>query len=185
METKICVREKKAEPYWHKNLRKKIFDTKFVLEKASKEPFLMFTTRSCNRFYWKCYTFWNPPDRETQISRYLAVQIHIEIFGLIWIFTEEFEFLDLMDFGGVAFSVESVQIVADPHAQCDRTYVHTYIRTYVHTYIRTYIHTYVHIYIRTYVLCMCGCVYVYWYTSIMQNNTRTHTHTRTRTHART
>jgi len=29
-------------------------------------------------------------------------------FGLIWIFTEEFEFLDLVDFGGVAISVKTV-----------------------------------------------------------------------------
>ena len=180
METKICVREKKAEPYWHKNLRKKNFDTKFVLEKASKEPFLMFKTRLCDRFYWKCYVFWNPPDRETQISRYLAIQIHIEIFGLIWIFTEEFEFLDLMDFGGVAFSVESVQIVADPHAQCDRTYVHTYyvcvdvcmcidiqvlykiIRACTHTHAHA--HTHAHSWLaRT----RHVCIYVYeWYDMI-------------------
>ena len=41
---------------------------------------------------------------ETQIPRYLAVQIQIEIF----VCTEKFEFLDLVVFGGVAISAESV-----------------------------------------------------------------------------
>ena len=52
----------------------------------------------------------NPSNRETKISLYLAVHIQIEIsvWTEIWICTEEFEFLDLVDFMGVALSVESV-----------------------------------------------------------------------------
>ena len=46
----------------------------------------------------------NPPDPKNQIPRYLAVQIQIEILFS----TGDFEVLDLVDFRGVAFSVESV-----------------------------------------------------------------------------
>jgi len=63
------------------------------------------------------YTLWefllkmlhprNPPNRETQISWLLAVQIQIWDFGSIWICSEEFEVLDLEYFGGVAFLVET------------------------------------------------------------------------------
>ena len=72
----------------------------------------------------------NLPNRETQNSRYLAVQIQMQVFkfsvsrgtdsnadlqiqmqNLNNKFVQicnEFEFLDFMDFGGVAISVESV-----------------------------------------------------------------------------
>ena len=45
----------------------------------------------------------NLPNRETQFTRYLVVQ-KIRI----WIRTQEFEFLEMVDFGGVALSVASV-----------------------------------------------------------------------------
>ena len=48
----------------------------------------------------------NPPNPETQISRYLAI-INSD-FGLVSIRTEEFEFLDSVDLSVVAFSVETV-----------------------------------------------------------------------------
>jgi len=52
----------------------------------------------------------NPPSRESQIPRYLVVQIQIDMLAIfIWICSEEFELVDLMDFGVVAFSVEYVR----------------------------------------------------------------------------
>jgi len=51
----------------------------------------------------------NPLNREIQISRYLAVQIQLWDFGLgFGLGTVEFEFLVIVDFGGVAFSVQIV-----------------------------------------------------------------------------
>jgi len=50
----------------------------------------------------------NPPNAKTQIPQYLAEQKSNSDFGLIWICTEEFEFLDLVDFRCVAFSVKIV-----------------------------------------------------------------------------
>jgi len=44
------------------------------------------------------------PIEKPQISRFLAVQNQFEIFDLFGIRTEEFEFLDSVHFGGVAFS---------------------------------------------------------------------------------
>ena len=57
------------------------------------------------QFPMKMQHFRNPPNRETQIPRYLAIQIQIGI----WICTEEFEFLDSVDFGGAVFSVQTVK----------------------------------------------------------------------------
>jgi len=52
----------------------------------------------------------NPPNRETQISRYkLKLHRHLTL-NLYWD-PEESEFLDLVDFGGVAFSVENVVVL--------------------------------------------------------------------------
>ena len=68
------------------------------------------------RFEMKFLPPRNPPHRETQISRYLAVQIPIWDCGLIWICTEEFEGLDLGDCRGVIFSTKKKSII------CDKSY---------------------------------------------------------------
>ena len=52
----------------------------------------------------------NSPNRRTQIPRYLAVQIQIEILVVFRICTKEFEFFDSVDFRGIAFSAESVTL---------------------------------------------------------------------------
>ena len=49
----------------------------------------------------------DPPNRETQISRYLVVQIQIEILISCEFVPRNFGFLDSVDFGDVVFSVES------------------------------------------------------------------------------
>ena len=49
----------------------------------------------------------NPPNRETQIPRYLVVQFKLRSWFNLNLY-REVEFLDLEDFGGVAFWVESV-----------------------------------------------------------------------------
>ena len=61
----------------------------------------------------------NPPNPETQISRYLAEQIQIEIF----VCTEQFEILELVDFGVVAFSVEAVIYKGKSHGKLHK--IHT------------------------------------------------------------
>jgi len=53
---------------------------------------------------------WNPPNRQTQIPRYLGTNLHW-YFGLIRICTEKIELLDTADFGCVAFWVWSVTCV--------------------------------------------------------------------------
>jgi len=58
----------------------------------------------------------NPPHRETQIPRYLAVQIQIEFwFEFVprnWnLYPEEFQFLDLVNLGGTVFSVETAFVI--------------------------------------------------------------------------
>ena len=50
----------------------------------------------------------SPPNRDTQIFRYPAVTNSNWVFGFIWIRTEDFEFVDLVDVGGVTLSVEAV-----------------------------------------------------------------------------
>jgi len=58
-------------------------------------------------FHWKCCT---PEIYQIEKLRFLGISRTILNwdFGWIWICTEKFEFADLVDFGGVTFSVESV-----------------------------------------------------------------------------
>jgi len=65
-------------------------------------------------------------------------------FGLIWICIEKIEFLDLVDFTGVAFSMESI-IYAHIETICK-----TCIYTYTHTHTHTHTHKHINMYIRTY-----------------------------------
>jgi len=65
----------------------------------------------------------NPPNRETQVPQYLAVQIQIEILLEFECVPRHFEFFDLVDFGGVAFSVETCHISSsDEHFQWKVSY---------------------------------------------------------------
>jgi len=62
--------------------------------------------------------------RETQIPEYLGINSNYD-FGLIWVCTEKFEFLDLVDFGGVAFSVEFIVVkYLSSYKNCDMAQEH-------------------------------------------------------------
>jgi len=52
-------------------------------------------------------------------------------FGLIWIDTEEFEFLDCVDFRGVAFSVESVIEMPVSHVTRETVHFRSRLRRWV------------------------------------------------------
>jgi len=101
----------------------------------------------------------------------------------LWICSKEPHWLDLVDFGGVAFSVDSVvqplsstrwylknlEIVSKRYIYI-YTYMYTYkyicICIYVHVYIYTYkhIYTYINIYIYT-------CIHIYIYHQIVMKRT--------------
>jgi len=68
---------------------------------------------SHDRFHWKCTTDSTEIPPESTNLRILIPLVQIEIkpksqFGFVLRKTEESEFLDLVDFGDVAFSVDSV-----------------------------------------------------------------------------
>jgi len=58
-------------------------------------------------FHWKCYILQSTRSINSDCSVSRGTNSNGD-FGLIWICTEEWEFLDLVNFGGVAISVESV-----------------------------------------------------------------------------
>jgi len=57
----------------------------------------------------------NPPNWETEIPRNPPVQPKLRV--SFWICTEQFEFLDLVDFGEVEFSVETLVYTSVTHAR--------------------------------------------------------------------
>jgi len=68
-----------------------------------------------------------PKSRNSDFSLFRGTHSNWD-FCLIWICTEEFEILDLVDFGGVAFSVKSVIVT-----KAARMYMYINIHTYTHT----------------------------------------------------
>ena len=80
-------------------------------------------THAYDNFSSKCRISKNPPNRETQVPQYLAVQIQIEILLEFECVPRHFEFFDLVDFGCVAFSVETCHISSsDEHFQWKVSY---------------------------------------------------------------
>ena len=58
-------------------------------------------------FHWKCASSTSTKSRNSDFSVSRGKDSNWE-FGWIWVCTKDFEFLDLVEFGKVAFSVESV-----------------------------------------------------------------------------
>jgi len=155
-------------------------------------------THDFHSFRWKC----NIPNIHQMDKLSFSVSRGANSnwdFGLVWVCTEEFEFLDLEDFGSVAFSVVTVILVnsqRDPQLHVCVGYctilsrfhslTHTQARTHIHTHTLTHIHTHIQYYLpisKEIHSCMCGQVR----TSVTVAFTHTHTHTRTytRTHIHT
>jgi len=90
-------------------------------------------------FHWKCYT---PKIHQIEKFWFLSVSPSPNsnwVFGSIWICTEQFKFLDLVDFGGCSiFSGiyhDALAVVA--HLSFIHVCVHIY--TYIYIYMYTYL----------------------------------------------
>jgi len=97
-------------------------------------------------------------------------------FGLIWMCTEEFKFLDLVTLGGVALQSQcklsyaysaNIRWFSDGNRHnCD---IYTFVNALLHISVHLKMHFCIHLYIRNmvlwihvyFMLCVCLCSYIY------------------------
>jgi len=120
----------------------------YVYEHTSVWPLNIFSIHMYDSFHWK----WDIPkstkSRNSDSSVFRGTNSKWD-FYLIWNFTEEFEILDLMDFGGSAYSLESV-IWARTVQNCILL-AHRCVSMWAHLYCHPCVNQYIHIFMYLYI----------------------------------